>query len=231
MPNLFAPTADASTAVVEDAEVVEMNWDAEVEVADATADFNEIVPIPPGPCTHCKTSGIYICKVSLLPPKEDGENPAGRMTKEKKPFISAAIQLEIVDEGGAFHGFQVNDYNVSSLMFKGQKTSKLHQVMNCVGSPLLAHARISEWRDKVIEVLGNGNSALIQVELDWRAARKSGPGKYDYEDIVRKMSLFPKNPEGDGHLQVYTYVPDPKKPRESSEHRASIYVSKYLLQQ
>jgi hypothetical protein len=220
MPQLFNTDAAAtsSTPVAEEAEIVQVDWDAEVVAEHPDADINELLPIPP--------AGIYLFKARLLPATEGKENPYGSVTKAKVQFVVAMIELELVDESSPFNGYKLN-HRLSSLVFDKRGTSPLHHFMNCIGEVLPNVIRMKDLRDRVISSLES--SPMVQVELEWRAARKSGTGQYDWEDVAKKMRDFPKDKESDGYSQVYIYTNPQTK--QKSEHRAVAYINKFLLQQ
>lgn len=220
MPNLFnTDSANVATAPVdtEGVQAVEIDWDAEVKADHPDADLNEILPIPP--------AGVYLFKVRLAPTAEDKENPYGSVTKDGKPFLNAMIELELVDESSEFNGTKLN-MRLSSLVFEKRGTSPLHFFMNCIGETLPEVIRLKDLRDRVISALES--APMVQAQLEWRAARKIGPEKYDWEDVAKRMRDFPKDKEGDGYSQIYIYT-DPKT-KHKSEHRAMAYISKFLLQ-
>jgi hypothetical protein len=220
MPTLFntATAETSSTPVAEETEVRQVDWDAEVVADHPDADLNELLPIPP--------AGIYLFKSRLLPAAEGKENPYGSVTKDNKPFISAMVELELVDESSPFNGYKLN-HRLSSLVFEKRGTSPLHHFMNCIGEVVPTVIRMRDFRDKVVSALES--TPMVQAELEWRAARKSGPGQYDWEDVAKKMRDFPKDKESDGYSQIYLYTNPTTK--QKSEHRAQAYISKFLLQQ
>lgn len=220
MPTLFNTEAAAtsSTPIAEEAEVVQVDWDAEVVAEHPDADINELLPIPP--------SGIYLFKTRLLPAAEGKENPYGSVTKNKVQYLSVMLELELIDESSPNNGYKLN-HRLSSLVFDKRGTSPLHHFMNCIGEVLPTSIRLKDLRDRVISALES--SPLVQAELEWRAARKFGPGQYDWEDVAKKMRDFPKDKEADGYSQIYIYTNPQTK--QKSEHRAVAYISKFLLQQ
>lgn len=224
MPDLFKTPGGAAvaegTSPVEEAEVVQIDWEATVEAEHPDADANEILPIPPGGQT-------YLWKVSLLD-RGEIENPKPGMTKDRKPFITVGLELELVDESSEFNGFKLSEY-VTSLVMPRRGTSMLHHVMNCMGEVLPSSISLKALRDKVVETLTSSPSPLINAELEWKASRKNGPGKNDYEQVAQKMKQFPRNPEGDGYSQTYIWK-NPKNPNDTQELRAFPYITKYIAQ-
>jgi hypothetical protein len=220
MPTLFSTeTATISaTPDAEETEIIQVDWDAEVVAEHPDADINALLPIPP--------AGIYLFKSRLLPVKEGKENPYGSVTKNKQQFVTAMIELELIDESSPFNGFKLN-HRLSSLVFEKHGTSPLHHFMNCIGEVLPEVIRMRDLRDRVVSALES--TPLVQAELEWRAARKSGSGQYDWEDVAKKMRDFPKDKEADGYSQIYIYTNPQTK--QKSEHRAQAYISKFLLQQ
>lgn len=221
MPSLF-PTG-AAAAEVEDAEDVVVDLNARVVAAKPDADINALIPQPPG--SNGKFGhGAYLLRARLLD-RGDIANPKPGLTKEKVPFVTVGLELEIVDEGSEFHGFKMNKY-INSLVQKMRQTSDVHWFMNCIGETLPEDISLGELIEKIKSALES--EPMINSELEWRASRKIGQGKYDYEDVATRMMDFPKSPDGDGHIPVYTYK-DPKS-GEKTEHRAMAYVSKFLSQ-
>lgn len=220
MPTLFnTDSASVATAPVDTEEVqaVEVDWDAEVKADHPDADLNEVLPIPP--------AGVYLFKARLASVAEGKENPYGSTTRDNKPYINAMIELELVDESSEFNGTKLN-IRLGSLVFDKRGTSPIHHFMNCIGETLPSVIRLKDLRDRVITALES--TPLVQAELEWRAARKTGQGKYDWEDVAKRMKDFPKDKESDGYSQVYIYTD--QKTKQKSEHRAMAYISKFLLQ-
>lgn len=222
MPELFNTntTTASATPVADEAEVVEINWDEEVVAEHPDADMNEILPLPEG-------GKIYLFKARLLNRGEDKENPYGSMTKDKKPFINVAVELELTDESSPYHGFKINHY-LTSLVFERRGTSALHHFMNCIGETLPERISLGTMRDRVKAALDSGNPPMVQAELEWKASIKTGPGKYDWTEVVKKMKDFPRSKESDGYSQIYIHT-DPKT-RQQTEARANAYISKFVLQ-
>lgn len=226
MPTLFNTNASAASTSPIDAEevqVVEVNWDAEVIAEHPDADINETLPIPP--------AGVYLFKARLLNRGEGKENPYGSVTKPKDnspgvPFLNVMLELELVDESSPFNGYKLN-HKLSSLVFDKRGTSPLHHFMNCAGEVLPSVIRLRDLKEKIEATLEQ--TPMVQAELNWRAARKFGPGQYDWEDIAKRMKDFPKDKEGDGYSQIYVYTHPQTK--QTTEHRAMPYISKFLLQQ
>lgn len=220
MPELFnTNTSNVATAPVdtEETQAVEVNWDAEIVAEHPDADINELLPIPP--------AGIYLFKCRLLDRGEDKENPYGSVTKKQQPFLNVMLELELVDESSSFNGYKIND-RLSSLVFEKRGTSPLHHFMNCIGEVVPEVIRLRDLKDKVVAALEQ--TPMVNAELEWRAARKSGSGQYDWEDITKRMRDFPKDKESDGYSQIYIYTNPATK--QKSEHRAMAYISKYILQ-
>lgn len=218
MPQLF-PT-ETATAVAEEVEEIQVEDNEVVEAANPEADMNATLPIPP--------AGSYLFKVSLLDRGEIANPKRGRTNPKDgtsgRPFISVGLKLHLVDEGGEFHGFELTEY-VTSLVMARRGTSSLHHFMNCIGETLPTTIGIGDLEAKVRAALES--NPLVQAKLEWKASRKSGPGKYDREEVVKYMRDFPNNPDGDGKSQIYIYKPKSGAPEEL---RAMPYISKFLLQ-
>jgi hypothetical protein len=223
MPELFKTSASAvatSPVDAEEIQAIEVDWDAEVKAEHPDADINETLPIPP--------AGVYLFKCRLQNRGEDKENPYGSVTKDKnnpRSFLNVMLELELVDESSEFNGYKLN-HKLSSLVFDKRGTSPLHHFMNCIGEVLPEVILLRDMKDKVVAALEA--TPMVQAELEWRAARKSGQGQYDWEDVAKKMLDFPKNKEGDGRSQIYVYTNPATK--QKTEHRAMPYISKFLLQ-
>lgn len=221
MPTLFnTDTAAVATVDTDEAEVVAVDWDAEVEAANPDADINETLPLPEGGKT-------YLWSIKLLDRGEDKENPYPGITSKKKPFLNVMFELSLVDESSEFHDFKINFY-ANSLVFDRRGTSMVHHIMHCIGETLPQVVKLSEMRDRIKKAFESIPAPLVHAELEWKASRKNGPGKYDYEEVVKRARDFPKNPEGDGRSQIYVFV-DPKT-KQKMELRAQAYISKFLLQ-
>lgn len=222
------PTSTSSAvADPEVAEVVEIDLDAEIEAGHPDADINALIPQPP--------AGKYVLKASLLD-RGEVDNPKPGQTKDRKPFITVGLSLKIVDEGSEFHDFELQDY-VNSLVQRTRQTSPLHDFLHKIGETVGSVTTLRQLIAKVVATLGEGNTALVNAEIEWKASIKSGPGKYDYMEVFKKMKEFPRDPESDGYLQQATvWVRDYKVVTSNTPGAvttpvfARAYVSKYLAE-
>lgn len=216
MPELFPTQSATAVAEPEVAEIIEVDLDAEVIAEHPDADINATLPLPPG-------GQKYIVRLGLLDRGEQ-ENPSASMTKkEKKPFITVGLELELVDESSEFHGFKMTDY-INSLVQQRRQTSPVHFVMSCIGEVLPNVIKLKDLIAKVKTALES--RPLIPVIIEWKGSVKTGPGKYDWTEVFKRMTDFPKDPESDGRLQIATWT-DPKT-GQKHEVRAQAYIYQYL---
>lgn len=228
MPNLFGANQGGNTTTVEEEtqEVVDLSayLDEEIVADRPDADINALIPQPP--------AGIYVLSVGLQD-KGEVDNPRLSLTTDKKPFVVANLDLKIVDEGSEFHDCGIFNIGVNSagtainsLVQKARQTSPIHHFMNCVGQVLPQHIKVRDLLQIVRETLEP--RVLVQAEVEWKASRKAGPGKFEWEIVAQRMRDFPKNLEGDGYSQTFIYKD--KKSGEITECRATAYVKAFLVQ-
>src|SRR5215831_11216940 len=127
-------------------ETVEVDLNAEVEVADATADVNVAPPLPP--------AGIYPVKWKVQ--KDKSVNAKATKPKKigdaSKAFVDVSLQGELQASGEDYDGSMIFEY-MNSIAFRGRPTSDIHHFMNICGSPAPNRIRVGELKTMLEEML------------------------------------------------------------------------------
>ncbi len=208
----------------EEVQVLEVNYDEEVEVEDSTADVNVAAKLPPHFVATVKwkagkaEDSIYAAK---------GKNPPHRA------YVGAALFGEIQDE--EWEGTPIYVNHINSLQRRGKPTSDLHHFLNTVGSP-------APNRQTIGQLLAHTKETMEQepvgyAEIDWKASFKNSKG--EYVDIKTTMEAFPKHyvdENGDTVSSAKegkwdgTYVQTLQNPETGEPVEAQLYVRKFLNQ-
>lgn len=165
------------------AQAIAVDYDAPVEAANPTADFNEIIPPPP--------AGLYLFKWSV-----DEKGIVGSVGKKPphSPFLNCFLLGNLFDDGGPDDGFKVN-YYFNSLVQSRKGTSEAHHFLSCAGNPAPAQTTLGRLKAQLEETLAS--NPVVPAELQWRCSYKN-PTTGKWDEQFTRMDQFPKHKRDDG---------------------------------
>lgn len=215
-----ASMLNTSPASQASAEKVEVNWDAPVEVKDATADGNIAAVLPP--------SNFYPLKLKL---DNTEKGLDGRTTVGNPPvsYVGGQIIGEVVAVGEDYDGTPIYHY-INSITRRGKPTSDLHHLLNCAGQPASNKMSVKELLDHAKEVIESGPA--VYALIDWKASFKTDKfdknGKPVYENVALSMDKFPKEYE-DGKWTGH-YLQQVKNPNDGEPINAQLYIRAFYTE-
>lgn len=200
-----------------EAEVIEVDLDAVVEVEDATADVNIAAVIAPEGIYPCKWSNADEKGLAAATTKPKGTNPT-------RHYVGGNIVGRIVANGEPFDDAPVYKY-INSLSMRGKPTSDLHHFCNCASSPAPNRSTVRELLAHAEEVLQQ--NPAVYTHLDWRASYQKDDGTW--HEFAKRMDQFPKHFDENGKFDG-TYEQQIKSPKDGELINAQLYVRAFYTE-
>jgi hypothetical protein len=216
-----AQNTTTNTNQTQNNEPIEFDFNAPIEVEDASADFSVASKPPKAGIRPFKFKRNLEKKATVGGREFVGVIPG--IDKNKQRFVGAHILLNLIDpDDEIYNNFQIGEY-VNTIKPKNKPTSALHSLMNYLGKPIENSEPPLSLIQKVSDTLDEEPTGY--AELEWKASYKSRDGQWKV--IHDRMESFPKEKDENGKF-TGEYSNETENPDTGEKVYAFAYIRRFV---
>jgi len=152
-----------------------------------------------------------------------GRQRASDGQKTGAAFLNVHLQARILGEDRK-EGLSVFD-NPTSIVMQSAGTSKLHVILDLLGSSAPSPCSLGELKSHVEQVLAQ--SPQIGITTVWEAqVNRGSKEKPDYQTVAKGQKRFPSVLDSEGN-PTGKFTPEVQDPRSGEIVKAQVRISKY----